>query len=305
MLIDLVEEFEEVCRFFEGYSKDQKLAFVGKVDRRLDQERLIARKTDATFARVVFSDRIVVNLPLFETGLVHSADLLTVDDFLAFGFYDRMFKSGLCFVDVGANIGLHTVVAAKIGYKTFSFEPDESTFELLNANLIGNSISPSIGSNNGMSFLTDSNETVSHVYNAAVADFNGFSTFIKLEDNFFGNHLKGFKDAPYGEMTESQTPVISAAAFAALPGIIKIDAEGADAVILGVLITSGLNIERTKVLLCDWRPETRESISFLISDNCLTGELGRTGSIDLGMSSLPLNRDSDFVVLGGVQDKPR
>ena len=43
--------------------------------------------------------------------------------------------------DIGANIGLHTIVLSKLGYKVDSYEPDEKHFKLLIKNLKKNKLS--------------------------------------------------------------------------------------------------------------------------------------------------------------------
>ncbi|KAB8036811.1 FkbM family methyltransferase [Silvanigrella paludirubra] len=49
-------------------------------------------------------------------------------------------KKGEIFYDVGANIGLYSLYAAKMGVKVFSFEPVASNYWLLNKNTFLNSI---------------------------------------------------------------------------------------------------------------------------------------------------------------------
>jgi len=60
-----------------------------------------------------------------------------------FAFMKGYLKPGMTFVDVGANIGSHTVYGARLvssGGKVFSFEADPETFELLQNNLKVNNV---------------------------------------------------------------------------------------------------------------------------------------------------------------------
>src|SRR5262245_14578584 len=60
-----------------------------------------------------------------------------------FAFMKGYLKPGMTFVDVGANIGSHTVYGARLvssSGKVFSFEADPETFELLQNNLKLNNV---------------------------------------------------------------------------------------------------------------------------------------------------------------------
>lgn len=53
----------------------------------------------------------------------------------------RSMKEGEVFYDVGANIGLYTLLAAKLNLKVFSFEPESQNFAVLIRNLALNGLS--------------------------------------------------------------------------------------------------------------------------------------------------------------------
>lgn len=53
----------------------------------------------------------------------------------------RGMKPGETFFDIGANIGLYTMLAAKCGLKVFAFEPEAQNFALLIRNLAMNKLS--------------------------------------------------------------------------------------------------------------------------------------------------------------------
>jgi FkbM family methyltransferase len=51
------------------------------------------------------------------------------------------FEPGSVFFDVGANVGLYTIYAAKRGHRVFAFEPEAQNYFLLNQNVYLNSVS--------------------------------------------------------------------------------------------------------------------------------------------------------------------
>jgi FkbM family methyltransferase len=60
-----------------------------------------------------------------------------------FGFMKAYLKVGMTFVDVGANIGSHTIHGSRLvgnEGKVFSFEADPNTFELLQENIRSNAV---------------------------------------------------------------------------------------------------------------------------------------------------------------------
>jgi FkbM family methyltransferase len=115
------------------------------------------------------------------------------------------------FVDVGANIGVYSVVAAVQGARVLAFEPNGSARATLNANLALNNVADRV-----------------HVRSCALADFSGPAQFtMDLESC---NHLEIDSEAK-GEAVE----VCQLDALVE-PGVrvtlIKIDAEGFDEAVL-------------------------------------------------------------------------
>jgi FkbM family methyltransferase len=80
---------------------------------------------------------------VFETYKIHQLDM----------------RSRALFIDCGANIGLHSMEAAKIGYEVFAFEPEPITYKFLELNRIIN----------GLQFKSEK---------LAVADVDGVLEFI-------------------------------------------------------------------------------------------------------------------------------
>lgn len=154
-------------------------------------------------------------MPYQKMGAIDSLDLFGLDELILFSFYhankDRYKKT----VDIGANLGLHSILMAKLGFSVTSYEPDDKHFDWLNSRLKMNEV---IGS-------------VTPV-KAAVSDTNGQAEFIRVEGNTTGSHLAGAKSNPYGDLTKYMVEVKAASDVFDGADFAKIDAEGHETVIL-------------------------------------------------------------------------
>ena len=152
-------------------------------------------------------------LPYHRMGAVDSLDLFGLDELIILLFYwcnrDRYRRA----VDIGANLGLHTLVLARCGFEVKAFEPDPHHFAILERNLALNGVT-GVG-----------------LHNTAVSVEDGETTFVRVLGNTTGSHLLGSKDS-YGERqyfavrTEAARPLFEWA------DIVKIDAEGHERAIL-------------------------------------------------------------------------
>ena len=102
------------------------------------------------------------------TGNVYAG----LHEFQDMAFALHLLRSDDLFVDVGANIGSYTVLAASVGAKTISIEPIKNAFEHLVRNIHLNDISASvdarqigISSTSGTLKFTNGLDTVNHVVN--------------------------------------------------------------------------------------------------------------------------------------------
>lgn len=141
-------------------------------------------------------------------GAIDSTNLFDLDELIIFSFYwinRRRYRRAL---DVGANIGLHSVLMAKCGYEVTSFEPDPTHFGLLEKNLAMNDcaeVSPN---------------------NAAVSSRDGELEFVRVLGNTTGSHLAGSKQNPYGELERFPVPSVAFAPLLANTDLVKLDVEG-------------------------------------------------------------------------------
>src|SRR5947207_6307227 len=116
-----------------------------------------------------------LTLPYRRMGAIDSIDLFGLDELIIFAFYWANRARYRRSVDIGANIGLHSIVMARCGFAVRAFEPDPVHIEMLRANLALNGVS-------GV-----------EVVEAAVSDRNGTTEFVRVKGNTTGSHLSGAK----------------------------------------------------------------------------------------------------------------
>lgn len=63
-------------------------------------------------------------LPYFKMGNINSFHLLGLDEIIIFTFYIAKKNKIIKVADLGANIGMHSIVLDKLGYNVKSYEPD-------------------------------------------------------------------------------------------------------------------------------------------------------------------------------------
>ena len=148
-----------------------------------------------------------ISLPYTRMGAIDSLDLFGLDELIIFTFYNVNRSRYRRSLDIGANLGLHSIVMARCGFAVKAFEPDPWHYGLLTENLRANGAS-SVEPNA-----------------AAVSNVDGEAQFVRVLGNTTGSHLAGSKDS-YGDKeyfavpTRAVQPLLEWADFA------KIDAEG-------------------------------------------------------------------------------
>ncbi len=83
---------------------------------------------------------IRVKFPFYKMGNINSLNLFELDELIIFSIYSKIIKKNLKFADLGANIGLHTIIASKLGARVTAYEPDLEHVKQLNINLKINKI---------------------------------------------------------------------------------------------------------------------------------------------------------------------
>ena len=130
----------------------------------------------APFGKLVF--------PFTQMGAISSLDLFGLDELIIFSFYWSNRGKYRRVLDLGANIGLHSIVLSRCGFEVRSYEPDPTHFDLLQRNL----------ANNACSSVTPTR--------AAVSLADGTATFTRVLGNTTGSHLTGAKPSVYGDVEQ-------------------------------------------------------------------------------------------------------
>jgi FkbM family methyltransferase len=148
-------------------------------------------------------------------GAINSTHLCGLDELIIFSFYAANTTRYRRTADIGANIGLHSILMSKLGCEVQCYEPDPVTFERLTSNLILNTVQDSIKSNQ-----------------KAVSTKSGALEFTRVLGNTTGSHLSGAKTNPYGELERFSVEVVDFIDIMRTVDLMKIDVEGHEADIL-------------------------------------------------------------------------
>jgi FkbM family methyltransferase len=152
------------------------------------------------FGRLIF--------PYHSMGAIDSLNLFDIDELIIFSFYWANRNRYHRVLDVGANIGLHSILLSRCGYKVRSYEPDPDTFKVLKRNLKLNhckAVTP---------------------FNAAVSNKVGQLEFVRVLSNLTGSHIAGSKANPYGKLERFPVKVEAIEPIIKWADLIKLDAEG-------------------------------------------------------------------------------
>lgn len=148
-----------------------------------------------------------VSLPYVKMGAINSLDLFGLDELIIFSFYRANRTRYRKTLDIGANLGLHSIIMSRCGFSVRSFEPDPWHYGILSANLAANGAA-----------------TVEPAA-AAVSTKDGEAQFVRVLGNTTGSHLAGAKDS-YGEKEHFTVPTRAAGPLFASADFAKIDVEG-------------------------------------------------------------------------------
>lgn len=146
--------------------------------------------------------------PYHQMGTVDSLDLMHLNELVLYSFYWANRKRYRRVVDVGANIGLHSILLSKCGYEVKAYEPDSQHFKILHKNLLQNHCA------------------CVQIFNTAISSRVGVKEFVRVVDNTTSSHLAGSKAAPYGPLERFSVPVEPIEPLLKWADLIKLDVEG-------------------------------------------------------------------------------
>ena len=155
-----------------------------------------------------------VRLPFFSMGQINTTHLFGIDELIIFAFYLVNKRNYKKVADIGANIGLHTIILLKLGYEVSSFEPDPRHCAQFEVNMVANSI-----------------DSAFKLHRVAVSDIEGSIGFTRVNDNSTGSHITGSKSA-YGDLEQFNVDCVQFGKVLRQNDLIKADVEGHEAILL-------------------------------------------------------------------------
>lgn len=190
-------------------------------------ERIIKREIENFFegletGKKVFGPFGSISFPFFRMGAISSKDLFGLDELILFSYYWVNRENYRRVIDIGANIGLHSLLLAKCGFEVEAFEPDPIHFQKLKETMKLNSVS------------------LKETHCAAVSNKSGKAEFVRVLGNTTSNHLAGAKQ-PYGELERFEVPLFNIKDLIKNTDLIKMDVEGHEGEILIATVSSDWN----------------------------------------------------------------
>jgi len=172
-----------------------------------------------------------IYLPYFSMGNVNSAALFGLDELILFAFYFQNRKRFNKTLDLGANIGLHTLVMKKLGFDVVSYEPDQIHLAQIDKVMKLNGFDSS------------------GVRARAISDKKGTMEYIRILGNTTGSHLLGSKEEVYGPTEIIQVPVDDILEVLTNEhfDFVKMDVEGHEVVLLNRITPD--SIAKTDIML--------------------------------------------------------
>lgn len=152
-----------------------------------------------------------IRFPYVRMGAVDSLDLFGFNELAIFAFYRTHRNRYRTVRDIGANLGLHSIMMTKLGWEVIAYEPDPHYYKLMRANFDENGLL--IGSSC-----------------AAISDKVGEAEFVRVLGNATGSHLAGDKE-PHGFVERFNVMTLDARDVLDCD-FAKLDCEGAEARIL-------------------------------------------------------------------------
>jgi len=201
--LDLVKKkFPNFKQGSKNYSNLQK-----KIEQSLKKVDLKVNKVFSfkEFGKIVF--------PYYSMGKDNSFNLFNANELVVFYIYLKNKKKYKNVADMGANLGLHSIILNKCGYNVTSFEPDPVTFNKLKANIKLNKI-----------------KNIKLV-NKAVYTNNKTVRFTRVFDNIFGSHISAEKSS-YGMKKEIMVKTVKISELIEKFDFIKIDIEGSESKVI-------------------------------------------------------------------------
>jgi FkbM family methyltransferase len=184
------------------------------------------------------TESLGIHFPFVGMGKVDSLDLFGPNELMIFAFYKHNKDRYQKVLDIGANLGLHSILMRGLGWDIRAYEPDRWIFDKCRKNV-------------GPGVLWSG-------YNAALSDHDGEAQFVRVLNNLTGSHLDGFKDS-FGPRETITVPVVDCRPLFDWADLAKLDVEGHEGVLLRCVTAEHLT---HLDLICELRGE-KEAASVL------------------------------------------
>lgn len=152
--------------------------------------------------------------PFSKMGAISTLDLFGLDELIIFSFYWTNRGRYKNVADIGANLGIHSILMEKCGWNVFAYEPDPQHVKILRRNL-------ELNKSRNVTLIE-----------AAVSDKPGTLEFVRVLGNTTSSHLAGAKKNPYGPLEKFPVRVESISDLMEKYDFLKVDAEGQEAAII-------------------------------------------------------------------------
>ena len=149
-----------------------------------------------------------IHWPKVKMGGMSSWAFFTLSEMLLYQFYKSNSFRYSTFFDVGAHVGIDSLVAVSLGYVVEAFEPDPLVFVEL-----------------------EKNGDLFRCHNIAISDKVGGSRFVRVEGNTTASHLIGARKF-YGPSVEMEVTNTTFEEIGHFPDLMKINVEGHEGVIV-------------------------------------------------------------------------
>lgn len=160
-------------------------------------------------AQQFLTEALDIDFPYVSMGKIDSLDLFGPTELMILQIYKDNAKRWHNVLDIGANLGLHSILMSKLGWEVKAYEPDPDIFGMLSENLRNNH-----------------SRVIPH--RAAVHTEDGKANFVRVHNNLTGSHLEGYKDS-YGPRNTIEVITIDCKTLWPNADFAKIDSEGNEA----------------------------------------------------------------------------
>jgi len=152
-----------------------------------------------------------LDFPYIQMGKIDSLHLFGDTELMILALYWHNRGRWKQCLDIGANLGLHSICMAKLGMYVNAYEPDQEHFGHLLRNVFKNDC-----------------EKLVNLHKQAVHTLDGTARFVRVLDNLTGNHLEGYKQS-YGPRTHTIVETVDCRHLWERADFAKIDSEGNEA----------------------------------------------------------------------------